>query len=186
MDKSITIAINKLVAGKFMLFVTEPSNWYIPIALFIVTLIALDWKKGLVATVAAALTLAVGDGLSAHLIKPFFARPRPCHDIPELITLAGCTASYSFPSNHAVNSFGIAMAFGLFYRPVFFVAIPLATLVAISRIGVGVHYFSDVVVGGLFGALIGYAIVRVMRAFNIPFQPSPIEESEDDVSSGIP
>ena len=62
MDKTITIWLNKATASDFMLAITEPSNWYIPIGVVIVTLMAIDWKKGLAATAAAALALAIGDG----------------------------------------------------------------------------------------------------------------------------
>lgn len=185
MDKALTLWLNKATASGFMLFVTEPSNWYIPVGIIIVTIIALDWKKGVAATMAAALALAVGDSMGAHLLKPFFARLRPCHDIPELITLAGCTSSFSFPSNHAINSFAIVTAGGLFFRSILWAGIPLAILVALSRISVGVHYLSDIVAGAVLGLGVGYVIARLVRS---RFIPPEIEENiseKKDVKSGI-
>jgi undecaprenyl-diphosphatase len=60
------------------------------------------------------------------------------------------------PSPHAVNNF----AAGLFLAKIFpkykSVFLAIATTVAISRPIVGVHYFSDILVGGTIGAVLGY------------------------------
>ena len=185
MDKKITIWLNKATASDFMLAITEPSNWYISIGVVIALLIAIDWKKGIVATVVAALALAIGDGMGAHILKPFFERPRPCHDIQELITLAGCSSSFSFPSNHAINSFAIATAAGLIFRQILWVGIPLAMLVALSRIAVGVHYLSDVVAGSVIGVLVGYTVAKTVGARIYPMGATESLEEKEDEKSGI-
>lgn len=174
MDQSLTLTLNQLTAGRFMLFVTEPESWYIPIALLCGVLLALDRKKGLVAIMAAVVAVGIGDALGGHLLKPLFGRLRPCHTMEGLTVLAGCTKSFSFPSNHAINSAAFAVALGLFYRKFLYVGLPLAALVALSRVGVGVHYLSDVVAGSLLGGAIGYGVAVTIRWWFYP--PLPDEE----------
>ena len=56
-------------------------------------------------------TVAITDSVAAQVMKPLFARLRPCHD-PEMQVLlrhlVGCGGLYSMPSNHASNHFGLA------------------------------------------------------------------------------
>lgn len=72
------------------------------------------------------------------------------------------TDPHSFPSGHAARSFllaTMAVAFG----PTWF-AVTLviwAPLVALARVAMGVHYFSDVLVGGLFGIFMGWIVSSI-------------------------
>lgn len=62
----------------------------------------------------------------------------------------------SFPSEHATVAFAIAIFFSS--EPLLFpLMITIATLVALGRIAVGVHYVSDVIVGALIGLIFGKA-----------------------------
>jgi decaprenylphosphoryl-5-phosphoribose phosphatase len=67
-------------------------------------------------------------------------------------------STYSFPSAHATTSFTAARAYGGLIP-----AAPLyaaASLFAVSRPYLGVHYPSDVIVGALLGAVLGVAGCR--------------------------
>jgi len=55
-----------------------------------------------------------------------------------------------------MTSFAIAVAVGSFYpqcQPCLFA---VAALIAISRIILGMHFLTDVIVGAMMGSLIGY------------------------------
>jgi membrane-associated phospholipid phosphatase len=72
------------------------------------------------------------------------------------------TDPHSFPSGHAARAALLAvMAVGL--GPVWFGWLVLiwAPLVSIARVMTGVHYLSDVVVGFIFGALVGWILLWV-------------------------
>ncbi|MCZ6681564.1 MAG: phosphatase PAP2 family protein [Planctomycetota bacterium] len=65
----------------------------------------------------------------------------------------------TFPSGHTSSSFVMASVLHRAYGHA--VGIPLyglATLVAVERIDSGEHYFADVVMGGVLGAVIGHAV----------------------------
>ncbi|HSB73288.1 MAG TPA: phosphatase PAP2 family protein [Candidatus Methylomirabilis sp.] len=98
----------------------------------------------------------------ANLIKAAFHRTRPCHVLPDVHLLAGCTRSFSLPSNHASNMFAVAAVGWLTFRRWRWALPVLAAAVAYSRVYLGVHYPSDVVAGALWGALVGWTCTRVV------------------------
>lgn len=161
MDEAIFRAINSGLAGPvsdwIMIRVTEPSTWYIPLALLCAGLLALDRRRGALAVLAALAAVGIGDGLATHVLKPFFDRARPCEALEGVHLLAGCS-QYSFPSNHAANSMAVAGALGRVFRPLLWGAVPAAALVCLSRIAVGVHYPSDVAAGAAIGFGIGWGV----------------------------
>ena len=69
--------------------------------------------KGKLAVLGVLLLIVVTDQTGYRLLKEFFERPRPCNALTDVLTPLGCTGSYSFPSNHALNNFAAAM---FFYR----------------------------------------------------------------------
>ncbi len=61
------------------------------------------------------------------------------------------------PSSHAANLFGQAVYFLMIARKSAKYLFPLAVVVALSRVFVGVHYPFDVLVGAFVGAVSGLA-----------------------------
>ena len=59
------------------------------------------------------------------------------------------------PSSHAANFFAVATVFSYFYRKYQWIFWFLASLVAYSRVAVGVHYPFDILVGAMSGVLFG-------------------------------
>ncbi len=98
-------------------------------------------------------------GAIAGAMKIFIARPRP-----EGILLLDHEVTYSMPSGHTtlITSFA---TFGWFKKtlkkPLKILLVIAVIIVAISRIYLGVHYFTDVIVGLLLGLLIGWAVIKI-------------------------
>jgi undecaprenyl-diphosphatase len=67
---------------------------------------------------------------------------------------------FSFPSGHSTTAFAVALSLGSFYPEIMPILLLLAINVAVSRIVIGMHYLSDVVVGSSMGVLLGYAAFR--------------------------
>ncbi len=144
-------------------------DWLMPLAshtpFFIPGLLlaagVLVWRGGARGRVFAALALVVlviGDAVICNSIKHWVGRPRPFTVLTNVHLLVGRTESASMPSSHAANWFAASALTFLFYRRALRVVLPLAILVAVSRVYNGVHYPSDVIAGALLGATYGAAI----------------------------
>ncbi|MEK9132142.1 MAG: phosphatase PAP2 family protein [Patescibacteria group bacterium] len=109
-----------------------------------------------------ALTAAfIGRALIISLIRAFFFRARPFVDGVVTQLVAHNPAEASFPSGHTTVMF--AIAFSLFYvnKKWAIIYLILATVSAISRVIVGVHFPMDIAGGilvGLLSALISKAV----------------------------
>jgi len=105
-----------------------------------------------------ALIYGVNAGTYGDL-KHLFHRSRPFVEQAVVLRVSSTTASNlrndgSFPSGHSVNAFMIATLFAAGLRRKRFLLFGLAAVVAISRIYLGVHYPSDVLVGSCLGLTI--------------------------------
>jgi membrane-associated phospholipid phosphatase len=117
---------------------------------------------------SAVLLISVSDLISSQMIKPFFARPRPCRDpffSSQVRLLASyCGANGSFTSSHAVNHFAIATftvgTIGQGYKQFRWLYV-WAALIAYSQVYVGVHYPTDVLFGSILGIVFGWMAVRL-------------------------
>jgi len=95
------------------------------------------------------------------VVKEVVARPRPA-------LIAGPLGDrFSFPSGHATVSAAVLVAIALTWvrpdrRKAALVAAGVsATLVAASRLVLGVHWLSDVVIGAALGTLLAISLTRV-------------------------
>jgi len=123
-------------------------------------------KRGRTAALLLIVVLVVADQSSSFVLKPLVQRDRPCHlvngapVVEDIHLLVGCGSGKSFPSSHAVNNFAVATLFTLFYRKWRFAFFGWATVIALSRVFVGVHYPSDVAGGALIGSFVAFLIVK--------------------------
>lgn len=101
---------------------------------------------------SAVLALGLGQLLSTAV-----DRSRPFVTHPDIHLLIRHARDAGFPSDHATGSFAIAVAVLLRHRRAGWLALALATVVAVSRVLVGAHYPGDVLAGALLGA--GVALI---------------------------
>ena len=166
LDRSLFFWVNQKTANPFfdaLMPVITDLKLFLP--LLIALCIALGWfgkRKGIVVVVCIVLAVALSDGISSHLIKPFVERLRPCVALEGVRMLIGKKTSFSFPSSHAANITAAAFVLSFFYRKALALAIIAAVLVSYSRIYVGVHYPLDVVSGFAVGLAMA-ALVVVAR-----------------------
>jgi undecaprenyl-diphosphatase len=145
------------------------SIFHVPLYLFILIYVIQQFgKKGIWWFLGAISLVAFADIISSHLIKDYFDRPRPCRDpfmVHQIRFLAKyCGANGSFTSSHAVNHFAFAtyayFTLGKITPWVKYLFI-WASVIAYSQVYVGVHFPSDVLVGGFLGMLFGWIAARI-------------------------
>lgn len=102
--------------------------------------------------------LAVGVLTGNLLLKPLIARPRPCWPDPSVKLLIANPTDYSFPSGHTLSSVIAATVLAKANRKFGLIAIPLAALIAFSRLYLYVHFPSDVLGAAALGIVIGLSV----------------------------
>ena len=79
--------------------------------------------------------------------------------LPGLESLAHTVWNFSFPSFQAMLIFSVAPFLSKEFPLIKYLWIIFAFIVALSRVYLGLHFLSDVVVGGLIGYLIGITVI---------------------------
>ena len=102
--------------------------------------------------------LAAGVLIGNIILKPLIARPRPCWVDPAVNMLISVPKDFSFPSGHTLASVISAVILTAADRRFGFVAIPLAALIAFSRLYLFVHFPTDVLASLILGIGIGAAV----------------------------
>ena len=108
-------------------------------------------KQGVLLLGGLALGALIGNGVLKHLI----ARPRPCWLDSSVHLLIASPSDYSFPSGHTLASAVGASMLTMTNRRFGWAAIPVAVLIAFSRLYLYVHFPSDILGGAILGVLIG-------------------------------
>lgn len=166
-DRELFIFLNNLGIEQydgFWIFVTQIESW-IPLFLLLIFLAFYFYgaKKGAIVFLFTLLTFGITFFLT-DTTKEFVARLRPnnVEALSALIRTLQKPTTYSFFSGHASSSFAVTtfvvLAFRNFTKWIYLVYLwPL--IFVLSRIYVGVHYPSDILVGAFVGtvlAFIGY------------------------------
>lgn len=118
------------------------------------SLAMLLWKPTRRAGLLSLYAMALGLLVTNITVKPAVERLRPWTVLP-IAPLVTERDPYSFPSGHTCAAFAGGMIWlrDLPWRWGRIAAPVLAVLMGLSRLYAGVHYPSDVVVGGLIGAV---------------------------------
>jgi len=181
LDLKILLAINSLhtpFLDKCMLFITHRDTW-IPLYICILIFLFIKDKKKFPLVVFCIIgAIVCSDLFASAFMKPLFQRLRPCRneDINPMLYLIKdvCGGKYGFISSHAANTFALAtfltFYLGKEYKWIFLFFI-WATIVALSRVYLGVHYPADIAVGALAGIIIATIFYNLYKILVKKFQP---------------
>lgn len=123
------------------------------------------WKPTRRAGALALLAMLLGMLCTNVVLKHLVGRTRPWLDVAGLIPLVAEHDPNSFPSGHTCAAFASGMVWAR-TLPVGrgrVLAVVLAVGMGLSRLYVGVHYPSDVLVGALVGTLCAWAALGLEK-----------------------
>jgi len=156
LDSNLCIAVNqtsqiRLIRDLFRLVsrLGDGLFWY---SLMLLILL-FEGRDGLLPVLHMALA-----GLSGTLLYKWLKgktlRPRPFEVHQDIFLTGKPLDKFSFPSGHTLH----AVVFGLvainYYPALSFIIMPFVSMVALSRVVLGLHYPSDVLAGAIIGSLI--------------------------------
>ena len=175
LDKSITLALNgsdSIIMDSIMKIITSTIVW-IPVGLFLLYYIfrKCGIKSMLLVLGGMVLCILLADMMSSGVCKPLVARLRPSNE-PSLASMVDLVNNYhggwyGFFSAHAANTMSIAVFLSLLlrHRPIVVLLIVWSLLNCWSRIYLGVHYMGDILVGLVWGTLVGWGVYLLLRRY---------------------
>ncbi len=176
-DHCIVLSVNGCytpLLDQCMWFLSGKLTW-IPLYLLLIYLASkkLNLQQVMFLVASAVLVIILSDLTATYCFKNVFLRYRPSHNLLLESKLHFYEISkgnfykggeYGFISSHAANFFGLAIFIGLalkqYYSKLIYIMLFIAIVVSYSRIYLGVHYFSDLFVGGLVGSIYGYLVYK--------------------------
>ena len=168
-DKDLLLSLNgsdSLYLDRVMRVLTAAVTWVpLYISLFYVVLNNNDnFRKVIVILCGAGLCVLLAGTVDDMIVKPMVGRWRPTHD-PEIGMMVDIVDGYrggrfGFFSAHASNTFSIAVFFCWLVRSrLLSLALILWSFTNCwTRLYLGVHFPGDILVGLLWGGLVGSAV----------------------------
>lgn len=165
-DTFLTRSINEW-AGQlswmdwWFLYLSNPDVLWVPGILLGMYWLWLSSREALIGASALAASILLLDALGAQ-IKHLVARPRPCVSMSDLHQLQACGKTFSFPSNHAINTATAAAFLQVLYPRSGWISWPIVGFVGLARVYIGAHYVTDVLGGWMIGGLCGAGIAWLL------------------------
>lgn len=166
LDGSILLWIQNYIRRDFLnpiiLFITNlgDAGWFWILVLAVMLMFTKYRKIGLTGLAA----LLIGFFITNLCLKNMVARVRP-YEVIEGLELIGKRANdFSFPSGHSTCSMAAAVVlFAKMPKKIGVPALILGILICFSRLYIGIHYPTDVIVGmcvGIIAALLAMYIIK--------------------------
>ena len=133
----------------FRLFVRIGDGWiWIPVALGI--LLAKPYANRF--EIIFHCLIALGISLAFYWpLKLTVRRIRPFERVPGATTELPPMDRFSFPSGHIMNNLAIGLVVAHYFPPLLWLVLLLPITWGLLRVSFGLHFFSDIVVGGFLG-----------------------------------
>jgi len=165
-DKQLMVFLNKTISNSFfdiMMPIITNQNFLVVIGLILVSYLGyFGGKRGWITLVILLVAAGTSDAVCAQIIKPWVGRIRPSHEFSEYINLlVSRGGKWSFPSNHAANSFAFATILSYFYDKHRVFLFSVASMIAFSRVYVGVHYPMDIIFGSVIGYIFSWIVLSI-------------------------
>jgi len=173
LDKQAFVFLNGLGSDTFdhlWLYITNEAYWT---PLFLLIFYALQkkigWRNfGFYLLVTALLVLVCDQ--TTNIFKDYFQRLRPCNDeeIKSIIRIVKTSNTFSFFSGHAANSMASTVFSYLLLKKYYkysYMLFMFPLIFAYSRIYLGLHFPSDILIGYLVGAIFGFTCYNLFLKY---------------------
>ena len=166
-DFKIFQAINNLAnQSSFLDYIGIFFADYFPYFLGLFLLVFIFYPKKDIKENRAMVFIAIITALTARfvvktMIVIFYARPRPYINLDsthKLINLSPVENFQSFPSGHTIFFFALSTIIYSFNKKLGIIFFICSLMIAISRIFVGVHWPTDIIIGAVLGVMTGLII----------------------------
>ena len=146
---------------RFMTAVTSlgDKGWFF----IVLGIILFCFKRTRKMGAAVLLSLAAGGLIGNVVLKNLVMRDRPCWIDESVRLLIQNPKDFSFPSGHTLASFETAVSIFLYNRKWGVPVIVLASVIALSRLYLFVHFPTDVLSGMALGIFIGWYVHRTIE-----------------------
>lgn len=171
----LMVFFSKLGKGGFIF-------WLIVLAAALYYYLRKKEKRKAVLTLGFFVALGITFVLVDFILKPIAKESRPFTKFPEIITFMNAhnykvPDDYSFPSGHAAAAFLAVAYLMMIDKKSLWITLPLALIIAFSRIYIGAHYLGDVLFGAGIGLMLG-----VLLYFPAKFIASKLIKNPENVS----
>ncbi|ETN95240.1 hypothetical protein P278_19950 [Zhouia amylolytica AD3] len=178
-DTSFFIFLNSLGAEKYDYFwisITQIYFW-IPFYIILALILVKTFGKSLGKRIAMYAVFLLGVTiLITESVRMIVGRIRPNNaGLEEVIRILQFPVNNSFFSGHAANSFSLTTFFVMLLcrKSKWYVLLYLWPLLfSYSRIYVGVHYPSDILVGSIVGVLLGGSAYKILKRNSLLNNPT--------------
>ncbi|GLS26497.1 phosphatase PAP2 family protein [Marinibactrum halimedae] len=127
---------------------------------------AVLWACGYQDVLPAFLIAFAIERATYAVVKKYFKRNRPPEAIPGYKSVIKPSDQFSFPSGHTSAAFLMTVLLLSLFPGLFWVLIPWAMCVGVSRVMLGVHFPTDIVAGATLGTITGlWATQSIMLGF---------------------
>ncbi len=152
------------VLNPVMVLISKNTIYFLAAAVILYLFSRKSGNRLMVMSGLAALILAEIAGKMAGM---FHSNNQPFAELADVNNLIQMEVNNSFPSDHSIIFFTMAVTFWLFKRKHTYLWILLAVLVGFSRIWVGVHYPADILVGAILGSAFAYLAYRLIPTIKL-------------------
>jgi len=98
-------------------------------------------------------------------LKTSTVRVRPYRYNDDIFQNVAALDQFSFPSGHTLHAVSFSAVLLHYYPEWGLLVIPFATMVALSRVVLGLHYPSDVVIGAVLGFALASGSIELVTLF---------------------
>lgn len=174
MDTMVFLTVNSHHNAYFdsVMWLVSGKLIWVPmyVSLFFVLLKNYSYKVVFAILLAIGVVILFTDSFTAQIIRPWVCRLRPSNLDNPMSSMVHIVdgyrgGAYGFPSNHASNTWGLAFFITFLFRryKLTFFFFLWALLVCYSRMYLGVHYFGDLLIGGLLALAGASTVFHVFR-----------------------